>query len=183
MTVEPDYHGRPAKPKERFSRLLINDRICQSSCRNTMAIRFWNRADLVRTQNYSPPPSGRPENCACSNDQVKDQIPDPTSSRRQPGNDFPPIPYFDFAGRPWQSCLAVVREYKRTDKSNGEPPKKHGEIWIKIVNKGDLWSRTKQSKRQHNIGAGKEIILLIYEHNVSHSSWYDSIRQYDRMIQ
>ena len=43
------------------------------------------------------------------------------------------------------------------------PPEKHGEIWIKTVNIGDLWSRTKRSKTQHNKGAGKEIILLIYE--------------------
>ena len=36
---------------------------------------------------------------------------------------------------------------------------------------GVLWSRTKRSKTQYNKGAGKEIILLIYEYNVSHSSW------------
>ena len=51
------------------------------------------------------------------------------------------------------------------------PLEKHGEKWIKMANIGDLWSRTKQSKTQYNIG-GKEIILLIYKHNVSHSSWF-----------
>ena len=40
-----------------------------------------------------------------------------------------------------------------------------------MVNIGDLWSRTKRSKAQYNIGAGKEIIFLIYELNVSHSTW------------
>ena len=33
-----------------------------------------------------------------------------------------------------------------------------GEIWIKTVNIGDLWSRMKRSKTHCNIGAGKEII-------------------------
>ena len=42
----------------------------------------------------------------------------------------------------------------RTDIS----PENHGEIWIKTVNIGDLWSRMKRSKTQCNIGAGKEII-------------------------
>ena len=37
-------------------------------------------------------------------------------------------------------------------------PENHGEIWIKTVNIGDLWSRMKRSKTQCNIGAGKEII-------------------------
>ena len=32
----------------------------------------------------------------------------------------------------------------------------------KTVNIGELWSRTKRSKTQYNIGAAKEIILLIY---------------------
>ena len=29
----------------------------------------------------------------------------------------------------------------------------------------------KRSKIQYNKGAGKEIIILIYEYNISHSSW------------
>ena len=37
-------------------------------------------------------------------------------------------------------------------------PEKYGEIWIKMVNIGDLWSRMKRSKTQYNIGADKEII-------------------------
>ena len=52
----------------------------------------------------------------------------------------------------------------------GEPSRKHGEILIKTENYGDLRSRTKRSKTQYNTGVGKEINLLIYEHNVSHCS-------------
>ena len=36
---------------------------------------------------------------------------------------------------------------------------------------GILWYRTKRSKIQYNKGADKEIIILIYEYNISHSSW------------
>ena len=48
---------------------------------------------------------------------------------------------------------------------DGASTKKHREIWIKTANTGDLWRGTERSKTQYNIGAGKEIILLIYELN------------------
>ena len=48
-----------------------------------------------------------------------------------------------------------------------KPVKKLGEIWIKTANIGDFMEQTKRSKTQYNKGAGNEIVLLIYEYNVS----------------
>ena len=85
-----------------------------------------------------------------------------------------PMLYRVFGFR-WASV--IVRFSGRTVRSTNELtsqmanlPEKHGEIWIKTVNFGDLWSRSKRSKTQYNIGTGKEIILLIYVLNVSHRS-------------
>ena len=72
-TAEPDYHGHPAKPKERmgwksFPGCWETIELANQIVANTTAKVFRNRANLVRTQNSSPP-LGRPENGARSNDQ------------------------------------------------------------------------------------------------------------------
>ena len=64
-----------------------------------------------------------------------------------------------FVWRPWDFGSAVIPLRIQTN-SNRQIHQKimDGEIWIKTVNIGDLWSRMKRSKTQCNIGAGKEII-------------------------
>ena len=48
-----------------------------------------------------------------------------------------------------------------------KPVKKLGEMWIKTSNIGDFMEQTKRLKTQYNKSTGKEIVLLIYEYNVS----------------
>ena len=62
----------------------------------------------------------------------------------------------------WFSGRTVRSTNELTRNRMANPQENHGEKWIKTANIGDLWSRTKRSKTQYNISAGKEIILLIY---------------------
>ena len=71
----------------------------------------------------------------------------------------------------WFSGRTVWDTNELTNKI-ANSPEMHRKIWIKTTNIEDLWSRTKLWKTQYNIGAGKELILLLFEHNVSHSSLF-----------
>ena len=83
---------------------------------------------------------------------------------------FPSSPFSFWVSLGVRGSL-VQRSYRLEYNRMVNPPEKHGKIPIKTANTGDLWSRMKRSKTQYNVDAGKKIILLIYEHNVSHSSW------------